>query len=352
MKLLLVSDVHFGARKNSEIFLDIMKKYFLENISNQITDSKIDQLWILGDLFDNRVATNVLVKNTVFDILVTLLENHSELLIKIVTGNHDIYFKNTLQTSSLKPLKYINDRIELIDSVKEYNIGNKSVIVYPWLCDGSKEYEIFSKNSEDSKNYDYCFGHFEINGFEVSRGSEHTGGPVSVSDFKNYTNVFSGHFHLRNKKSNIQYLGCPYELCWSDYGDDKGMTIIDTTNDEILFIQNNTSPKHIQLRVSLLKKNPNEIQKAKNSWVKFFIDEAITDEERNTYQTKIESLSPLNFQVIDETIGEIDNEEVELDSDLEGDELTFMNEYIEQTVTEQTVDMKSYAKTLYDRALS
>src|ERR1700733_15910790 len=120
MKILLVSDIHLGVKQNSELFINNTKDFFLKQVSAEIANSSIEQLWILGDLFDCRNNTNVLVNNVALNILATLLSTYQNLLIKILCGNHDAYYKNTLEVSSLKIFKRFHKNLEIITNVKEY----------------------------------------------------------------------------------------------------------------------------------------------------------------------------------------------------------------------------------------
>ena len=53
-------------------------------------------------------------------------------------------------------------------------------------------------------------------------------GGLDCSIFKNYDSVWSGHFHHRSKRGNVQYLGNPYQMYWNDYKDKRGFHIYDT----------------------------------------------------------------------------------------------------------------------------
>ena len=55
---------------------------------------------------------------------------------------------------------------------------------------------------------------------------------------KEFSGSAEGHFHYKNGDSTITYLGTPWELMWSDYGDRKGFYIFDTDTRTSEFIPN------------------------------------------------------------------------------------------------------------------
>lgn len=61
---------------------------------------------------------------------------------------------------------------------------------------------------------------------------------MDPSLFSRLDMVFSGHFHHRSRNGNIQYVGTPYELTWSDYDDPRGFHILDLDTREVTFIPN------------------------------------------------------------------------------------------------------------------
>jgi hypothetical protein len=69
------------------------------------------------------------------------------------------------------------------------------------------------------------------------RGSYADGGFES-DIFEKFEIVCSGHFHHKSTRGNINYLGAPYEMTWSDYDDDRGFHIFDTETRELTFIKN------------------------------------------------------------------------------------------------------------------
>ena len=80
-------------------------------------------------------------------------------------------------------------------------------------------------------------GHLELNGYQVMRGVDYTGGldPVHV---KKFDRVFTGHFHQKHEKENVHYFGTAYQMTFNDLFEKKGFHIYDTETDEIEFVEN------------------------------------------------------------------------------------------------------------------
>ena len=80
-------------------------------------------------------------------------------------------------------------------------------------------------------------GHLEINGFEMHKGHfSENGYPKEI--FKDFSTVFSGHFHKKSDDGQIYYLGSTYQMTWSDDGCPKGFHIFDTETRELQRIIN------------------------------------------------------------------------------------------------------------------
>ena len=90
---------------------------------------------------------------------------------------------------------------------------------------------------------DYVFGHFEITDFYMMPGVKAKNG-LTIKDFKN-KKVFSGHYHIRQEKDNIIYLGTPYQLNFGDAGNEKGFYILDTETNELQFFPNTYNKKYL-----------------------------------------------------------------------------------------------------------
>jgi DNA repair exonuclease SbcCD nuclease subunit len=124
--------------------------------------------------------------------------------------------------------------IRYFSAPSEVLIDDTTIAVMPWIC--KDNYEESMKFISDTKAQ-ILFGHLEIQGFEMYKGSVNDHG-FSSKLFDKFDLVCSGHFHHKSTRGNINYLGAPYEMCWSDFDDPRGFHIFDTDTRELTFIEN------------------------------------------------------------------------------------------------------------------
>lgn len=359
MNILLVSDIHFGVKQNDVTFLNISKDYFLNDISSIIEEQKCKYLIIGGDLFDNRILVDVLVKNTAMLVFQTLLDKFEDLKIILLCGNHDIYYKTTLEVTSLKIFKNFHERLQIVLKNQKFDFDGCKAVLIPWLIEGSNNDKIFKSivakyKETGKKQFDLCIGHFSINGFEVVRGVKEEHG-LSLDDFNAFGTVFSGHFHIRNKMGNVQYLGCPYEITWNDWGDKKGATLFNTDTREATFYENNSSPKHKLIKMSSMDKNLIDDFEIKGNYVKIIIDENIDPSRRLELTQKLESLTN-DLITIDETTPTLDGEEIEVTEETLASPLDALTNYTTDKSVKipegiEPTKLTLYLKDLYEKSV-
>lgn len=359
MNIVLVSDIHFGVKQNDVTFLNNSRDYFLNDISKIIEEQKCKYLIIGGDLFDNRIVVDVLVKNTTMQVFQTLLDKFEDLKIVLLCGNHDIYYKTTLEVTSLKIFKNFHERLQIVLKMQKFDFDGCKAVLVPWLIEGSPNEKIFKNiiakyKETGKKQFDLCIGHFSVNGFEVVRGVKEEHG-LSLEDFKAFDTVFSGHFHIRNKMGNVQYLGCPYEITWNDWGDKKGATVFNTDTREATFYENKSSPKHILVKMSSLDKNLIEEAELKGNYVKVIIDEVLEPSRKLELSKKLEELTNDVIE-IDETTPTLDGEEIEVTEESIASPLEALTNYTTDKSVKipeglDTTKLTLFLKDLYDRSV-
>ena len=351
-KIALLSDVHFGCRNNSETYLEIIKKLFNETLSTILDDENITDVRILGDLFDCRNNINIRTLNVAMDVFRWYKSNKPNIKFKILLGNHDIYYKNRIDVNSIECLRQIGN-IEIIDKVTTENINGKSLISYPWLIPGSNEHSHFISLANGKTTYDYCFGHFEVRGFEISKGVYDTEN-LEISLFKNFNKVFTGHYHLRNTIKNVTYLGCPFQQTWGDYGDDKGINIIDIDEMSHRFIKNTTSPEYIKISIDdIINKNLPLLKRVKGNHVKFMIDKQSEESWIIKARAKLESMEPFTFEV-ENTIIETQIDDSNIDLSKINDPFSLLMECVGNMELDKDIEiteLKRYLMDIYSDSL-
>jgi hypothetical protein len=225
----LLGDTHFGVRSDSKEFNAFYKKFYTNIFFPYLKENNIKTVYQLGDLFDRRKYVNFFTLSECREYFFDVLQDNG-IDFHVLLGNHDIFWKESLGVNSPELLLKDYKNITVYNSPT--TVGDIDFI--PWICEeNEKDILNFIKKSKSK----YCMGHYEIQGFEMSKGVEGTQG-VSPSIFKNYTQVFSGHYHTRSYKGNIMYAGTPMEHTWADCDDPRGFHIWNPENNDIKFVEN------------------------------------------------------------------------------------------------------------------
>ena len=233
MKLAIINDIHFGVRGDSNIFLDHIKKFLDTSFFPAIKHYNIEKIVIPGDLVDRRKFINF---NTLRRMRQDFLEPLSQMNIEIVisVGNHDVALKNTNELNALTEIVEAYKNFNVIVDPIEKDYGSCKALILPWICQDN-----YNRCLEmiDKTDAEICFGHLELEGFEMNLGTFcHEG--LDPNLFSKFHSVFTGHFHHKSSRMNIHYLGAPYQMTWADYDDPRGFHIFDTESRILEFIQN------------------------------------------------------------------------------------------------------------------
>ena len=131
------------------------------------------------------------------------------------------------------------------------------VVMVPWLV-GDEWRKIGNMKCK------YMFGHFELPNFFMNAMVEMPDtGELKGSDFKNQEYVFSGHFHKRQVKNNIHYLGNSFPHNYADVDDvDRGMMILEWDK-EPRYLNWHNCPKYKYVKLSTLLDKTKEIMQPK-----------------------------------------------------------------------------------------
>ena len=221
MKVCVISDTHYGARKGSKLFQDYFEEFYKNVFFPTLEKKEITTVLHLGDAFDSRKSIDYQslewTKRVVLD---PLLKYDVHMLV----GNHDAYYKNTNSVNSPSLLLQNYSNIITYSDPEVIKIGNLNVLLIPWICADNEEKTLRLIKNSGCK---VAMGHLELNGFQAYRGHTMDDGMDSIV-FDNFTKVFSGHYHTRSNNGTVFYLGNPYEIFWNDVNDTRGFHIFDT----------------------------------------------------------------------------------------------------------------------------
>lgn len=342
MTIALITDQHLNGRKNSFIFWEYFLKFYDEVFFPILEKNNIKTIIDLGDTFDDRKGIDFNVWNRIrcfyFDRIRDL-----GITLHMITGNHDVYYKNTNNINSPELLLSDYKNIIIYSDPTTVNIEGTDICMIPWI---NKENEELVHEHLKQTNAKIVMGHLELNGFEVSPGLIHDGG-MNADVFIKFKQVFSGHFHHKSRKGNVTYLGNPYQMFWNDYKDSRGFHLYEPKTNKLSFIKN---PYEIFQKIYYDDADPNfsvDPNKYANTFVKIIVENK-TDYFR--FEKLIESLFDVGVHdlKIVETLVEKDMFKHK-DSDLEvKDTLSLLNEYIDEVeISVNKNQLKNIMKSLY-----
>ena len=233
MKVAIITDQHFGCRKNSKLFHDYFLRFYNDIFFPTLEKEGITTVVDMGDTFDSR-------KGIDFSALAWAKSNYYDRLedmgIKVhtIVGNHTAYYKNTNEVNAVDLLLREYENVTTYSEATEVILDKLKVLFIPWINAENTESTIKSIEVSDS----ICsMGHLELNGFRAHRGHVMEEG-MACNVFEKFDKVFSGHYHTRSDNGKIFYLGNPYEMFWNDVNDSRGFTIFDTETLEHYHVDN------------------------------------------------------------------------------------------------------------------
>lgn len=238
MSIIVLGDMHIGARKSSPIFHNYFAKTY-QWMFDYMEEHSIKHILQVGDMFDVRAYLSTYANEFVkTKFLGELTKRKIELL--VIVGNHDCYYKEktSLNTISevIEPMN--NFLFKVVSTPMDVSFGGFEFACFPWIC---KETESKTAELIENTKSKVAVGHFEFMGFEYHRGSLSTIGHRHT-DYTKFDQVISGHYHTSSQRDNVIYTGTPYELTWVDYNDPKGFWVYDGT---MKFHENPNSMFHI-----------------------------------------------------------------------------------------------------------
>ncbi len=331
-KGIVTGDFHWGIRNAKEVFQKTSRKFIQDFLIPLINEEDISDLFILGDLFHQRQSINVKILDMVFDLVDDLLSTGID--IHIITGNHDLYYKTSKSITSLRIFDYLNhnNQIHRYHTPEVIDLHGNRLYMVPWLQSNESKNK-FPENLKKVKP-DLCLGHFEINRFEIRSDFVEDDGFKQQLFKDNTKKTFSGHFHLRNEKGNITYVGTPYQTSWTDYGNTKGVYLLNFQTLRKKFIENKTAPIYQKLFASSILDDETEInldEKAHNNFVKLIIDKNISEQKIQKLMATIHSHNPLTLKpVYDNT--DFDSHDETCDQDMQSTPIELVQTYIQDVI--------------------
>ena len=238
-----------------------------------------------------------------------------------IPGNHDLYYRDKRDIHGAEWAQHLPNITVVNDWFKK-----DDVIIAPWLVgDDHKKLQKMSAK--------YMFGHFELPHFKMNAMVEMPDhGELKVENFSGVESVYSGHFHLRQQKKNINYIGNCFPHNFADAGDEaRGMMIKEWGMPDEYFAWPGQPLYRVMKLSEAIDNAPSML--AKNMHVRVELDIDISYEEANfiketfikDYNLREMALLPVKSNAID--------------LDLAPGEIKF--ESVDQIVTDQITNIES-----------
>lgn len=310
-KAAVFTDIHFGLRNNARLH----NQDCLDFIDWMISDAKsrgAETCIFCGDWHHQRSSLNISTLKYSLDGIRKLSENFDQ--VYFVLGNHDLYYRETRAVNSVEFAKEFPN-VLIVDDIHE----DGNVAIVSWLV-GDEWKKIPKLKSK------YIFSHLELPRFKLNAMVEMPDhGGLKGEMFSNQDYVFTGHFHKRQVKDNVIYIGNAFPHNFGDaWDDDRGYMFL-KWDSEPEFFSWPDAPTYKTLALSQLLAEPEKYLTPKTN-AKVSLDIDISYEEANFIKdTFIET-----YQLRDISLVPIKNLEHTEDS---GAEIHF--ETIDQIVTEQ-----------------
>jgi DNA repair exonuclease SbcCD nuclease subunit len=352
MKIALITDTHWGARNDSPIFADYFNRFYSSVFFPYLDVAGIKAVIHLGDIVDRRKYINFVTARRLREEFIDPCHERG-INLHLIIGNHDTTYKNTNNVNSIREL-YTKTAYNLsyYDSPTEVDFDGCPILFMPWICTDNYDESI---RAIDNTSAQIMFGHLEIKGFQMYKGTiiDHGYEPEL---FGKFDVVCSGHYHHKSTNGNISYLGAPYEITWSDYDDPRGFHVFDTETRELIFVPN-PYKMFVKLKYDDVNNTMEEIlnrplDHLKDTYVKIVVINKTNPYWFDLFVEKVEKSGVIELQVVEDHL----NLNLENDADIINeaeDTVTILNKYITNLdIKADKKKLEVLIQSLYNEALA
>lgn len=295
-KAAVFTDIHFGNKNNSKVHNEDCLG-FIDWFIEQAKEKGCETCIFGGDWHHNRANLNISTMKYSLQGLRKLSAAFEK--VYFILGNHDLYYRETRDVNSIEFIKEFPN-ITLVDDV----MVEGDVALVSWIV-GDEWKSIPRIKSK------YMFGHFELPTFRLNAMVEMPDhGGLNGDMFEHQDYVFTGHFHKRQIKKNVIYIGNAFPHNFADnWDDDRGWMYLEWDKEPEFFAWPD-APKYKTVKLSSLLDEPERYLLPK-SHIRVSLDIDITYEEANyikdtfveTYNLREITLVPIKNNEHTEDVG-------------------------------------------------
>jgi DNA repair exonuclease SbcCD nuclease subunit len=219
-KSAIFTDIHWGLKSNSLVHNRDCEA-FVDWVIATARENGCETGMFLGDWHNHRASINLQTLQFSLRALEKLSAAFDQFY--FIPGNHDLYYRDKRDIHGVEWARHLPN-IHVCNDW--FQAGD--VVIAPWLIgDDHKRIQKLSAK--------YMFGHFELPHFKMNAMVEMPDhGGLKSEEFRQFDQVFSGHFHLRQKKNNINYIGNCFPHNFADAGDaNRGMMVLEWGQDPV-----------------------------------------------------------------------------------------------------------------------
>ena len=300
-KIALIGDTHFNRKAENPTIKKLIKSGqadFFDNLVIDLNDRGVKTILLTGDIFDTRNTINVESLVTAKRLFETKL---SEFDVHIILGNHDMYYENSYDITSIEMIEHLPNVTVYRDGVKAIKLLGHNWLMFPWIIPENVEKTVKFLESESKKSRSQqkiLFGHFETMGIDMEGGNISTFGMKSDTFLGASPLSISGHYHGKSittgTDSRLVYLGSPYAMTFANSDQSHGYWLLDE-NLEFEFIENHVSPKFTTIRDT---DDLDDLPDLSNKFVRFYMNNSKDRDQLFELRAKVESKNPLFLRPI------------------------------------------------------
>lgn len=286
-KVACFTDIHLGLKGDSRQH-NIDAENFIYWFLDEAKEFGADTFIFLGDWHHNRARINVSTLNYTVSNIERICQSFDKTF--WIMGNHDLYYRDKREINSVEFGRNLTNMKIISEPFQSDPENSKdNVVILPWLVENEwkKVKEVKCK---------YMFGHFEIPNFKMNAMVDMPDtGELHADDFVHPEYVFSGHFHKRQRKDNIIYIGNCFPHNFADAWDEDRGAMFMEWDGEPIFKSWPDAPKYKKCRLSQLLEDPYHYLD-KHTYLRVEMDLHPTYEETNYIKDElIANFEPRDF---------------------------------------------------------